>query len=139
MKMAKGLSMVISTGTEEKMVMLGVLTQTEVKLEMPVRIFVTGTALPLFLKEGSAKVPVTPGGFEGYMKELREGLARIKFEGWHELLKNSIRDGDVKVYACSLMSSAMNLRKDDFDSMVEDIVGATNFMIQSAENQVLVL
>ena len=50
MKMAKGLSMVISTGTEEKMVMLGVLTQTAVNLEMPVRIFVTGTALPLFLK-----------------------------------------------------------------------------------------
>ena len=135
----KGLAIVISTGTEEKMVMLGVLTQTAVNLEMPLRIFVTGTALKLFLKDGYKKEPVTPEGFPEFMKELRDGLARVKFEGWHELLKNAVKEGGVKVYACSLMSSALNKHKEDFDPMIEDIVGATNFMIQSAESQIIVL
>ena len=135
----KGISIVISTGTEEKMVMLGVLTQTAVNLGMPLRIFVTGTALPLFLKDGYRKEPILPRGFEGYMKQLRDGLQKIKFEGWHELLQNSVKDGDVKVYVCSLMSSALNIQKKDLDPMVEDIVGATNFMIQSAENQIITL
>lgn len=135
----KGISIVISTGTEEKMVMLGVLTQTAVNLGMPLRIFVTGTALPLFLKGGYEKDAIVPKGFEDYMKQLRDGLVKIKFEGWHVLLQNSVKDGDVKVYVCSLMSSALNLQKKDLDPMVEDIVGATNFMIQSAENQIIML
>ncbi|MHB1493256.1 MAG: peroxiredoxin [Thermoplasmataceae archaeon] len=135
----KGLAIVISTGTEEKMVMLGVLTQTAVNLGMPLRIFVTGTALKLFLKDGYRKEPVSPEGFPEFMKELRAGLARIKFEGWHQLLKDSIQEGGVKVYACSLMASALNKHKEDFDPMIEDIVGATNFMIQSAESQIIVL
>lgn len=121
------------------MIMLGVLTQTAANLGMPLRIFVTGTALQCFLKDGYKKESVSPAGFSEYMKELRDGLKRIKFEGWHELLKNSIKEGDVKVYACSLMSSALNLQKGDLDPMIEDIVGATNFMIQSAENQIIVL
>ncbi len=135
----KGISIVISTGTEEKMVMLGVLSQTAVNLGMPLRVFITGTAIPLFLKDGYTKQPVVPAGFEGFMKELREGLIKVKFQGWHELLQNSVKDGDAKVYACSLMSSALNLQKKDFDLIVEDIVGATNFMIQSAENQIIML
>ncbi|EQB68765.1 MAG: hypothetical protein B2I18_00465 [Cuniculiplasma sp. C_DKE] len=135
----KGISIVISTGTEEKMVMLGVLSQTAVNLGMPLRVFITGTAIPLFLKDGYTKQPVVPAGFEGFMKELREGLIKVKFQGWHELLQNSVKDGDAKVYACSLMSSALNLQKKDFDPIVEDIVGATNFMIQSAENQIIML
>jgi peroxiredoxin family protein len=135
----KGISIVISTGTEEKMVMLGVLSQTAVNLGMPLRVFITGTAIPLFLKDGYTKQPVVPAGFEGFMKELREGLIKVKFQGWHELLQNSVKDGDAKIYACSLMSSALNLQKKDFDLIVEDIVGATNFMIQSAENQIIML
>ena len=135
----KGLSIVISTGTEEKMVMLGVLSQTAVNLGMPLRIFITGTAITLFLKDGYKKQPIIPAGFNDFMKELRDGLARVKFQGWHELLQSSVKDGDAKVYACSLMSSALNLQKKDFDPMVEDIVGATNFMIQSTENQIIIL
>lgn len=135
----KGISIVISTGTEEKMVMLGVLSQTAINLGMPLRVFITGTAIPLFLKDGYKKQPVVPAGFEGFMKELRDGLVKVKFQGWHELLQNSVKDGDAKVYACSLMSSALNLQKKDFDPIVEDIVGATNFMIQSAENQIIMI
>lgn len=135
----KGISIVISTGTEEKMVMLGVLSQTAINLGMPLRVFITGTAIPLFLKDGYKKQPVVPAGFEGFMKELRDGLVKVKFQGWYELLQNSVKDGDAKVYACSLMSSALNLQKKDFDPIVEDIVGATNFMIQSAENQIIMI
>ena len=57
----KGLAIVISTGTEEKMVMLGVLTQTAVNLEMPLRIFVTGTREISGLVEGATKLGLRKG------------------------------------------------------------------------------
>lgn len=135
----KGVSIVISSGTEEKMVMLGVLSQTTVNLGMQLRIFVTGTAIPLFLKDGYKKHSVVPAGFDGFMKDLREGLAKVKFEGWHELLQNCVKDGGAKIYVCSLMSSALNIQKKDLDPMVDDLVGATSFMIQSGESQLMVL
>ena len=63
-------NIVMATGTAEKLVMLGVLTQTSANLGMPVRIFVTGTALKSFRKNGFKEKPVMPAGFEDYMKGL---------------------------------------------------------------------
>ncbi len=133
------ISIVISTGTEEKMIMLGVLAQTAANLGMGMSIFVTGTALKMFLKNGFMEKSVVPAGFESFMGGLREGLAKVKFPGWHSLLETAKETGSLKIMACSLMSSALNLKMADLDPLVDGIVGATDFMINSGGGQIIAL
>lgn len=133
------ISIVISTGTEEKLIMLGVLAQTASNLGMPMSVFVTGTALKVFMKDGYREKPTAPAGFEHYMHKLEAGLEKVKFPGWHSLLETAKETGSLKIMACSLMTSAFNLKKGDLDPLVDDIVGATDFMIKSGGGQVIAL
>lgn len=83
------ISIVISTGTEEKLIMLGVLAQTAANLGMAMSVFVTGTALKMFMKDGYREEPVVPEGFENFMHKLRGGLEKVKYPGWHSLLETA--------------------------------------------------
>ncbi len=138
--MAEGNSfnIVVSTGTAEKLLMLGVLSQTGANLGIPVRIFVTGTAIKSFKKDGYKEKPVLPAGFENYMKDMISGLEKLKTDSWHKMLETAMEIGDVKIFACSLMTSALGLKKADLDPLVDSIVGATDFMIQSAGGQIVI-
>ncbi|EQD75465.1 hypothetical protein B1B_02109, partial [mine drainage metagenome] len=123
--MAEGSSfnIVVSTGTAEKLLMLGVLSQTGANLGIPVRIFVTGTAIKSFKKDGYKEKPVLPAGFENYMKDLISGLEKLKTDSWHKMLETAMETGDVKIFACSLMTSGLGLKKADLDPLVDSIVG----------------
>ena len=132
-------NIVMATGTAEKLLMLGVLTQTGANLGMPVRVFVTGTALKSFKKDGFKEKSVMPAGFEGYMKEIVAGLDKLRTDNWHKMLETAMQTGDVKIFACSLMTSALGWKKEDLDPIVDSIVGATDFMIQSGGGQTVII
>ncbi|MEB2835725.1 MAG: DsrE/DsrF/DrsH-like family protein [Desulfurococcales archaeon] len=124
--MTKGLAVVMFSGEAEKFIPLGVLTSTAVNLGMPVRIFVTGFALPYFTK--NKPEPRFSKEFEDMVPALMEGMKRLNLPTWYDMLKEAKEAGDVKVYVCSMMAEAMGLKKEDLDPIVDDVVGATYFM-----------
>ncbi|MEM0157409.1 MAG: hypothetical protein QXN26_05015 [Thermoplasmataceae archaeon] len=133
----ESLNMVMSTGTVDKLINMGVLTQTAANLGLPVRIFVTATAVPAFRKEGYKTANVLPAGFDKFMAELGPGLQRINSGNWHGMLETSREIGDVKIYMCSLMATALNLKKSDLDPLVDDIIGAAAFMQGAGNGEVI--
>jgi peroxiredoxin family protein len=50
---------------------------------------------------------------------------------WDDMLRQAKELG-AKVYACSMMSEVMGLEADDFNDLVDDVVGAATFL-QTAE------
>ena len=133
--MAKGLAIVMFSGQAEKFIPLAVLTQTAANLGVPVRIFVTGFALPYFTK--SKPEPRFSKEFEDMVPKLVEGMKKMNLPSWYDILKQAKESGDVKVYVCSLMAEVMGLKKEDLDPIVDDVVGATFFMTETAEYQVI--
>lgn len=133
--MAKGLAIVMFSGEAEKFIPLGVLTQTAANLGVPVRIFVTGYATPYFAK--NKPEPRLTKGFEDMAQKLMEGLKKLNAPSWYEMLKEAKETGDVKVYVCSLMAEALGLKKEDLDPIVDDLVGATAFMNETADYEVI--
>ncbi len=131
------LNIVMSTGTVDKLINLGVLTQTAANLGMPVRIFVTATAVPAFEKDGYEKANVIPYGFEKVMAEIGAGLKRLKSGDWHAMLISAKDIGNVKIYLCSLMADSLKLKKPDLDPVVDDIIGATAFMEGASNGEVI--
>ncbi len=133
--MSKGLSIIMFSGEAEKFIPLAVLTQTAANLGVPVKIFVTGYALLYFLKEKPEPRPTKE--FEDYAAKLMEGMKKMNMPGWYDILVEAKKTGDVKVYVCSLMAEVMGLKKEDLDPIVDDVVGATYFMTEAAEDQVI--
>ncbi|HDH07206.1 MAG TPA: peroxiredoxin [Thermoproteales archaeon] len=127
--------MIMFSGTADKFIPLGVLTQTAANLGMPVRIFVTGFALASFTKQKIE--PRFPKEFEDLVPKVHEGLQRVKAPSWYDMLKDAKEIGDVKVYVCSLMAEVMGLKKEDLDEIVDDVVGATYFFQETEGYEII--
>ena len=134
-KVAKGLGIVMFSGTADKFIPLGVLTQTAANLGIPVKIFVTGFALLNFTKKKPE--PRFPKEFEEFVPKIHEGFKRINAPSWYDMLKDAKDIGDVKVYVCSLMAEVVGVKKEDLDPIVDDVVGATYFMQETEDYEII--
>lgn len=138
MKGQGGLNIIMFSGTADKFIPLGVLTQACANMGTPVSIFVTGWALMGFLKDGYKNINRMPSEFKDMAPMLEQGMRDTKTPSWYEMLKSAREIGDVKIYACSLMTEIFKIKsKDQLDGIVDDIVGAVSFMQKSGGNQVL--
>ena len=124
--MTRGLAIILFSGEAEKFIPVGVLSQTAANLGMPVRIFVTGFAIPYFTK--NKPEPRFNKTFEDMVPVLMESMKKMNMPSWYEMLKEAKEAGDVKVYVCSMMAEVLGVRKEDLDPIVDDMVGATYFM-----------
>jgi len=124
--MPKGLAIIMFSGEAEKFIPLAVLAQTAANLGVPVRVFVTGYATLYFTR--NKPEPRVSKEFEDLAPKIMEGMKRMGFPGWYDLLKTAKEMGDVKVYVCSLMAEAAGVKREDLDPIVDDVVGATYFM-----------
>ncbi|MVT13376.1 MAG: peroxiredoxin [Euryarchaeota archaeon] len=133
-----GLNIIMFSGSADKLIPLGVLSQTAANLGVPVRIFVTGWAMLAFKKGGPTSVNRVTKEFEDLAPMLMKGMAEMKAPSWYDMLKTAKEIGDVKIYACSLMAEALKMKnKSDYDPIVDDIVGAATFMQMAAGGQVI--
>lgn len=130
------ISMIVFSGTDDRLIPVGVIAQAAAALGYEVNIFITGWAMLKVLKKPTQ--PVWPKEFEHMVPALQEGMARVKAPSWVDMVKQGKQMGKVKVYVCSLMAEVMGLKKEDFDlSIVDDVVGVTTFLEVAKGGQVL--
>ncbi len=130
-----GLAIIMFSGEAEKFIPLGVLTQTATNLGVPVRIFVTGYALPYFTKQKPE--PRFTSEFKDFAEKLMEGAKRIGMPSWYDMLREAKEAGDVKIYVCSMMAEVLGLKREDLDPIVDDVVGAAFFFQETEGYQVI--
>ena len=129
------LSIIVFSGTEDKLLPVGVISQGAAAMGFEVRIFVTGWALLRFLKKPAQ--PTWPKEFEGMVPALARGLESVKAPSWMDMIRQAKSMG-ARVYACSLMAQVMGLKKEDFDpSLVDDVVGVATFLQDAEGGQIL--
>ncbi len=133
--MSKGLAIIMFSGEAEKFIPLAVLTQTAANLGVPVKIFVSGYATLYFAK--NKPEPKFTKEFEEFAPKLLEGMQKLNMPSWYEILQEAKKNGDVKIYVCSLMAEVIGLKKEDLDPIVDDVVGATFFMMETDGYQVI--
>lgn len=133
-EVADKLSIVMFSGTADKFIPLGVLAQAAAALGTEVHVFVTGWALRGFTKKPQ-ELPF-PTEFAAMAPHLAQGLATNHVEPWDAMLREAKEMG-AKVYACSMMAGVMGLHKEDFNDLVDDVVGAATFLQAAAGGQTL--
>jgi peroxiredoxin family protein len=131
---AEKLSIIMFSGTADKFIPLGVLSQAAAAMGVEVNIFVTGFALRGFTKK-SEELPF-PAEFTAMAPALAKGLEQSHVASWDAMLRQA-KDLGAKIYTCSMMSSVMGLKKDDFNDLVDDVVGAATFLQKAERGQTL--
>lgn len=130
------LAIMMFSGTADKFIPLGVLTQAAAAMGMEVHVFVTGFALRGFTRERH-DLPF-PTEFTGMAPALARGLAEQHVPSWEEMLRQA-RELGAKVHACSMMCEVMGLKMADFGDLVDDIVGAASFVAMSQDAETFFL
>jgi len=128
------LSIIMFSGTADKFIPLGVLAQAAAAMGTEVNVFVTGFALLAFTKQHH-DLPF-PAEFSELAPVLSQGMEQMHVAPWHAMLADAHALG-ARVYACSMMSSVMGLKKGDFSDLVDDVVGAATFLEQAEGGQTL--
>jgi peroxiredoxin family protein len=132
--MSNKLSIILFSGTTDKIISAGVLSQAAAAMGSEVKIFVTFWGLLSFTK--GPKKMILPKEFENMGAALQEGMQRENVKSWYEMIKEAKEFG-AKVYACSMACGVMNIKKQDLDPIVDDMVGAATFLQEAEDGQIL--
>ncbi|MEM0167039.1 MAG: DsrE/DsrF/DrsH-like family protein [Thermoplasmatales archaeon] len=132
--MGEKLSIILFSGTIDKLISAGVLSQAAAAMGSEVNIFVTFWGLLSFTK--GEKKTILPKEFENMGPALMQGMAKEHVKSWYEMMKEAKEFG-AKVYACSMACGVMNIKKEDLDPIVDDMVGAATFLQKEEVGQIL--
>ncbi len=125
------LSIIMFSGTYDKLMPVGVLATTAAALGYEVEIFATFWGL-LALKKDAPEPEVSKDyGPMGEM--LKKIMAEKKMPSWLDLLKQAKEMGNVKIYACAQTFDIMGLKKEDLVDIVDDVIGAMEYLERSKD------
>ncbi|HKZ75949.1 MAG TPA: DsrE/DsrF/DrsH-like family protein [Actinomycetota bacterium] len=122
------LSLVLFSGTDDKLNAAAVLAVGAAAMERKVDILLQYWALDAFradrvLKDHGVAPEAGP-----------EGAAIVQRHGgqhWSETFRQARDIGDVAIHACSLSMEMLGLAREDLDPMVDDVEGVAAFMAEA--------
>jgi peroxiredoxin family protein len=130
-------SIVLFSGTDDKLQAAAVLAAGAAALGKPVRIFLQYWALDAFRKgridADHGLVPEAGAAGKAAYDEAREAGKG----DWVSTLRAAKELGDVDVQACSLSMEVLKLQQSDLDPLVDGIQGVAAFFINAGEGQVV--
>ncbi|HKZ99496.1 MAG TPA: DsrE/DsrF/DrsH-like family protein [Thermoplasmata archaeon] len=134
--MPNRLSMVVFSGTVDRLYPAAIMASGAVAMGMDVDIFLTFYGLDAFRKGQ----PSTNTKMDVNYAELAPMLAQLMREknvpSWYEMLRIAKEMGKVRVHACAMTLDLMGLKKDDLDPIIDDVVGVGEFVSQAKEGEI---
>lgn len=131
------LSLILFSGTEDRLQAAAVLTAGAAALGRPVHIFLQYWALDSFRADRIGRPqPLAPeAGAEG--STAVERMRAAGQQSWSETLRMAKEIGEVDIQACSLSMDLLNIEADQLDSLVDGVEGVAAFFVNAGEGQVV--
>jgi peroxiredoxin family protein len=135
--MDQTLSLVLFSGTDDKLNSAAVMTAGAAALGKPVHIFLQYWALDAFRRDRIERdhglaAEAGPGGHAAV-----QALASAGQEPWHETLRQAKDLGEVEIQACSLSMDLFEITQDDLDPLVDGVEGVAAFWMAAGDGQVV--
>lgn len=135
--MDQPLSLVLFSGTDDRLQAAAVMTAGAAALGRPVHIFLQYWALDAFRADRiDEERELAPEAGPRGLAEVR----RLRDEGqapWAETLRQAKEIGAVDIQACSLSMDLLKITQSDLDPLVDGVEGVTAFWMAADEGQVL--
>jgi peroxiredoxin family protein len=127
--MSEKMSIVLVTGTREKMQMAAMIASVAAATGTDVNVFLSMNALSYFIKGNSDDAPV-----EGEMGTL---MAQKGVPPFKQLFQQAVELGDAKILPCSMALDLLHVGKDDLDPELGPPTGLTRFLSDAEGGQIL--
>jgi peroxiredoxin family protein len=133
-ELEKPLSLVLFSGTDDKLNAAAVLTVGASVMGRPVNIFLQYYALDAF-RAGNVEADhaLDPEATAAQAPVVRAHPG----QHWSDLLKQAKDVGEVNIQACALSMDMFHLQQKDLDPLVDGIEGVAAFMTSVGDGQVL--
>jgi len=136
--MADRLSMVVFSGTVDKLFPVAIMASGAVAMEQEVNIFLTFWGLDAFRKgEPQTNMRISKD-FEDKGQAIMALMQQKQVPSWYQTLKTAkeLGNGNVKIHACAMTMDLMGMTKDDLDPIVDDVVGVGEFVEEAQKGKV---
>ena len=135
--MDETISLVLFSGTDDKLQAAAVLTAGAAALGRPVKIFLQYWALDAFRADRIATDNgLAPEAGEAG-KAVVQAAAKAGQAHWAETLRVAKEIGEVDIQACSLSMDILKLKQSDLDPLVDGVEGVAAFYINAGEGQIV--
>lgn len=134
--MADQLSIVVYSGTVDKLLSVAILASGAVAMDTKVDLFVTFYGIHAFSKEGVKSNKKFDADFPEMVPMLTQKLKEKNVPSWHEMLTEAKKSGLVKIHACSTACDVLDVKKENLDPIVDDIVGVGNYLAEAAQSSI---
>lgn len=134
--MAGKLTIMLWSGTVDKLLPLAIVTTGAVAMDMEVNVFLTFYGLLGFKKEMVESNQKFSKDFEEMAPVIKEQLKKKNMPSWYDMLKKAKQTGKVKIQACSTTSDLLGISKNDLDPIVDEVVGIGTYIAEASESQV---
>lgn len=134
--MADKMSLIVFSGTMDKLMPVGILASGGVAMGMDVEIFATFWGLQSLTKGASEQPPRMSKDFEDMAPMMMQMMKEKNVPSWLDTLRTAKELGNVRVLACAMTADLMGLDKDSFDDIVDDVVGVGEFVDSARDSKI---
>ncbi len=129
------LSLVVFSGTVDKLYPVAIMASGGVALGKQVEIFVTFYGLEAFRKGNPQKNTKMDVNYPEIGPMMMKVMMAKKMPSWYDMLVQAkqMGDGNFKIHACATTYDLMDMKKEDLDPIVDDVIGVTEFLSKASE------
>ncbi len=135
--MDETISIVLFSGTDDKLNAAAVLAAGAAALGRPVKIFLQYWALDAFRADRiESDHGLAPEAGEAGRAAV-DAAAKAGHARWTDNLRSAKELGEVDIQACSLSMEILKIKQEDLDPLVDGVEGVASFYINAGEGQII--
>ena len=134
--MEERMSLIVFSGTVDKLMAASILTTGAAAMGMEVEVFLTTWGLEAFRKDNYKTNMRVSKDFEEYAPVMMEQMMAKKVPSWMDNFKGAKEVGEVKIYACSMTMELFGMKLEDMEPIVDDITGVATFVERAKEGRI---
>ena len=134
--MPNKMSIVVYSGTVDKLYPVAIMASGAVAMGTDVELFLTFYGLDAFRKGEPQKNQKMDVNYAELAPMLAKLMKEKHVPSWYDMLKQAKEMGSVKVHACAMTLDLMGMKKEHLDPIVDDVVGAAEFVDNAKQGEI---
>jgi peroxiredoxin family protein len=130
------MSIIVFSGTVDKLMAASILTAGAAAMDMEVEVFLTTWGLEAFCKDAYKTNMRISKDFDASASMMMEQMKAKKVPSWMDNFKSAMEVGNVKIYACSMTMELFDMKLSDLEPIVTDITGVATFVERAKEGRI---
>ncbi|HEY5539745.1 MAG TPA: DsrE/DsrF/DrsH-like family protein [Thermoplasmata archaeon] len=134
--MPNRLSIVVFSGTVDKLYPVAIMASGAVAMGMDVDLFLTFYGLDAFRKGQPEKNQKMDVNYAEIAPMLGKLMKEKNVPSWYDMLRQAKELGTVRVHACAMTLDLMGMTKENLDPIIDDVVGVGEFVSNAKDGEI---